>query len=369
MKSRTRMVALLIPLIALSLIGGAALSDAPANAPVSEQMPTRMLGDFPKVGRYNVLRGDFHMHTKHSDGRPTPQERVLEAWRLGYDVIAITDHGKVLAYDEAKAAAEALDIVLVRGLETGVASKEHMVALGVSADYVPRNPHKWAEEPGKDTVYYRDEMLAIQKTGGLLILAHPHVGYREPFEWGAKQGIIRGIEIKNDVVGKGWNTIESHGTWFYPHAFDKAVEYDLALFANTDAHGPKNPGQAVTLVFARERSAKSVLDAIRQARTAAWFDGMLWGRESLLTDLINGVIKVRRTADDQYLRIENLSPLALKALIQPSVGVPTAVELPPSSEVLVPSAGDSDTAQIEWQNVWIGTSRNLCTTHAVRKAR
>ncbi|MCX6377381.1 MAG: hypothetical protein NTU88_15320, partial [Armatimonadetes bacterium] len=110
-------------------------------------------------------------------------------------------------------------------------------------------------------------------------------------------------------------------------------------------------------------------DAIRQARTVAWFDGMLWGREPLLTDLINGVIKVRRTADSQYLRIENLSPLALKALIRPPVGVPAAAELPPNSEVLVPSAGDSDTALIEWQNIWIGTSKNLSTTHAVRKDR
>jgi predicted metal-dependent phosphoesterase TrpH len=353
MKPRTRMPALLIPLIALSLLG------SPANAQASKDMPTRMLGAFPKVGRYNVLRGDFHMHTKHSDGSLTPQERVMEAWRLG----------KILAYDEAKTTAEALDIVLVRALETGVASKEHMVALGVPDGYIPHDSHRWAEEPGKGIVYYRDEMLAIQKTGGLLILAHPHVGYREPFEWGAKQGIIRGIEIKNDVVGKGWNTIESHGTWFYPHAFDKAAEYNLALFANTDAHGAKNPGQAVTLVFARERSAKSVLDAIRQARTVAWFDGMLWGRESLLTDLIKEVVKVRRTADDQYLRIENLSPLALKAAIQPPVGVPIAVELPPGSEVLVPSAGDSDTALIQWQNIWIGTSKNLSTTHAVRKDR
>lgn len=366
MKSRTRIAALLIPLVSLSLLGGPTMSDAPANAPASKQTPTRMLGAFPKVGRYNVLRGDFHMHTKHSDGSLTPEERVLEAWRLGYDVIAITDHGKTLAYDDAKSTADALDMVLVRALETGVAGKEHMVALGVSADYLPRNPHKWAEEPGKDTVYYQDEMLTIQKAGGLLILAHPHVGYREPFEWGAKQGIIRGIEIKNDVVGKGWNTTESHGTWFYPHAFDKAVEYNLALFANTDAHGAKSPGQCVTLVFARDRSAKSVLDAIRQARTVAWFSGMLWGREALLTDLIKGVVSVRRTADSQYLRVENRSPLALKAGVQPPVGVPAPVELPPSSEVLVPSAGGSGTVQIEWQNVWTSTSTNLCTTHAVR---
>ena len=343
-------------LIALSLICSMALADT----------PVRQLGAFPKVGRYYVLRGDFHMHTKHSDGKLTPQERVLEAWRLGYDVMAITDHGKLVAYDEAKAGADALGIVLVRGMETGVAGKEHMVALGMSADHTPRNPHQWAETTGQKTVYYRDEMLAIEKTGGLLILAHPHVGYREPFDWGVEAGIIRGIELKNGVVGKGWNTTESHGTWWYPHAVDNAMEHNLAIIASTDAHGAKNSGADVTLVFARQRSADSVVEAIRQARTIAWFDGMLWGREKLLTDLMNEVIKVRRTADNQYLRIENRSPLDLKASIQPNGGVPSAVELPPNSEVLMPATGDFKTVLVQWQNVWIGTSRNLTTRHEVR---
>lgn len=350
-----------LPII-LSLFSGMALADA----------PTRTLGEFPKVGRYTVLRGDFHMHTKHSDGSLTPQERVLEAWRLGYDVIAITDHGKLQAYDEARTTAEALGIVLVRGMETGVAGKEHMVALGMSASYVPRNPHNWAEEPGTAHVYYQDELLAIQKSGGVVVLAHPHVGYREPFEWGAKQGIIRGIELKNGVVGKGWNTTESHGTWFYPHAFDKAVQYNLALFANTDAHGAKNPGQEVTLIFARERSAKSVLEAIRQAKTAAWFDGMLWGRAQLLTDLINEVIEVRRTAGDEgtgYLRIANRSPLALKAVIRPPAGDGTVLDVPPASEVLATAAAGADTIAIEWRNIWTGTSENLTTTHSLRRVR
>ena len=346
--------------IALVIILSLVCSMAPADT------QTRALGEFPKVGRYYVLRGDFHMHTKHSDGKLTPQERVLEAWRLGYDVIAITDHGKLVAYDDAKSTADALGIVLVRGMETGVAGMEHMVALGMTADYTPRNPHQWAEQPGQKTVYYRDEMEAIRKAGGLLILAHPHVGYREPFDWGVKQGIIRGIELKNGVVGKGWNTIESHDTWWYPHAVDKAMEHNLAIMASTDAHGPKNPGAEVTLVFARERSAESVVEAIREARTAAWFDNMLWGREQLLTDLMREVIEIHRTADNQYLRIENRSPMALKASVQANGGVPTDVELPPSSEVLMPASGSSNTVLIQWQNVWIGLTKNLTTRHSVR---
>ena len=344
-------------LIALSLVGGSALSDT----------TTRQLGAFPKVGSYYVLRGDFHMHTKHSDGQLTPQERVLEAWRLGYDVIAITDHGKLAAYPEARPTADSLGMLLIRALETGVAGHEHMVALGVSADYTPRNPHQWAEQLGQKTVYYQDEMSAIRKAGGLLILAHPHVGYREPFDWGVKNGIIRGIELKNGVVGKGWNTTESHGTWWYPHAVDKAIELGLAFIASSDAHAPKNSASEVTLVFAKERSAASVVEAIREARTIAWFDGMLWGREQLLGDLVRQIITVRRTGDKQYLRITNRSPLALKASIQQSGGAPMALELSPNCEVLAPASGSSNLVLIQWQNVWIGTSENLTTRHSLNQ--
>ena len=57
---------------------------------------------------WEVLRGDFHMHTTHSDGKLSPVDRVLERRNHGYDVIAITDHGNFRAYEEAREQAEAL---------------------------------------------------------------------------------------------------------------------------------------------------------------------------------------------------------------------------------------------------------------------
>ena len=47
---------------------------------------------FPKVNGKNVYKADFHIHTIYSDAEVTPDARVIEAWRDGLDVIAITDH-------------------------------------------------------------------------------------------------------------------------------------------------------------------------------------------------------------------------------------------------------------------------------------
>ena len=209
---------------------------------------------FPKVGNYEVLCGDFHMHTIHSDGSLLTRERVEESYTLGYDVIAVTDHYKTRAYRVAKYVGEPLGLVVLRGLETGIASNEHMNVIGVSEDYVPTNPHRWSEKPGAETVFYQDELRRIAKCGGLVIYNHPHVGFREPVEWGIKEGVIQGIEVKNDVVGKAWNTIDFNGVYCYPNGLDYGLQKNLTLFANTDAHGKRNVNPAVTLVISKART-------------------------------------------------------------------------------------------------------------------
>ena len=71
-------------------------------------------GEFPRVGAYQVLRGDFHMHTVNSDGKLTTRERMEESHRMGYDVIAVTDHGTMRACRLAKALGEPLGMIVIR---------------------------------------------------------------------------------------------------------------------------------------------------------------------------------------------------------------------------------------------------------------
>ena len=46
----------------------------------------------PDLPGYRTLKCDFHMHTVFSDGEVWPVTRVIEAWRDGFDAMAISDH-------------------------------------------------------------------------------------------------------------------------------------------------------------------------------------------------------------------------------------------------------------------------------------
>ena len=310
---------------------------------------TRPRHDFPRVGDYEVLCGDFHMHTVNSDGKLTTRERVQEAYDFGYDVIAITDHYTTRAYRVAKHVAEPLGMIVVRGLETGIAGKEHVLALGVSDQYQPRNPHRWAEKTGEAAVFYQDQLQRIAEDGGIVIYNHPHVGLREPVLWGIQEGAIRGVEVKNAVVGSRWNTVESHGTHCYPFAFDWALEHNLAVFANSDVHRTRSGQQPVTLVLVEQRTAQGVVAAIRARRTVAWFEGMLWGPKELLSDLMKAVLEIRTTSDGR-LAVTNRSPVPLKSQLG---------DLEPYQMHTFDWDGSADNAEIRLLNVWTSSKDNL----------
>ncbi len=317
--------------------------------------------EFPKVGDYFVLRGDFHMHTINSDGSLTTRDRVEESKELGYDVIAITDHGRTRAYRVAKYVGDQLGLIVIRGHETGIKNGEHYVVLGVDSAYTPIDSHKWAKNRGEDTAFYQDAMKDVVNHGGLIIWAHPHTGLNECTIWGSEQGIIVGVELKNDVVGEGWNTEKSHGTSWYPFAVDWALKYNWAMLACSDAHGKRKKNPAVTLVFAKERSEEGVLEAIRSRRTVAWFEDMLWGPKELLSELMSSIVKATRTPDGKFV-LKNLGPVDLDGEVQTN---PKKVfYLKPYGETVVESADKAPT--VRWLNVWYGLKENLRTSYTVQ---
>jgi hypothetical protein len=315
--------------------------------------------------RYEVLRGDFHMHTLHSDGTVPPVDRVIEAWQYGYDAIAITDHGSFRAYEEARSMADTLGLVFIRGMETGLSGKEHLVALDFGADYEPRNPHQWAETQGQSQVFYRDQWQRLSAAGAFVLYAHPHVGLREPVLWGIGQGLLQGIEVKNDVVGSGWNTVASHGTYWYPSAFDWAVEHGLTIFANSDVHGARGDApQAITLVLVRDRSVAGVMEALYAGRTVAYFNNMLCGHEGVLNLLMANLVEVGLLdagQDGTFLRLHNRGPLEMTAEFP---GMPLdPVALGASQKALVGLRRTPNTVTITWRNLYLRPTQNLTTTH------
>ncbi len=253
----------------------------------------RMVYSFPTIGEYEVLVADFHMHTTYSDGSLSPTERVWEAYREGFDAIAITDHSNFRAYAEVKTLCEELGIVLIRGLETG--GPGHILVLGVSDKYQPQDPHSWAssEEEAKDSgkTFYQERYRHVAACGGVAVYAHPHVRLPPPLRWAIDQGTMIGVEVYNGLVGSGWGTVRSHGVSCYPFAFNWALEHNLGVFADSDVHNRnEGPSRPRNLLLTRARSADAVVEALRNRRNIAWFNNMLWASEGLLAEYVQAVV-------------------------------------------------------------------------------
>jgi hypothetical protein len=63
------------------------------------------------------MKGDFHIHTKYSDGKYTPREVIDFAKKNSLDVIAITDHDTVAGVEEAVRLGEESNIKVIPGIE------------------------------------------------------------------------------------------------------------------------------------------------------------------------------------------------------------------------------------------------------------
>jgi hypothetical protein len=307
------------------------------------------VGPFPKVGEYEVLRGDFHMHTVNSDGKLTARQRIEGQRERGIDALAITDHGNFRSARFELQYAPSLGMVPVRGLETGLTGglKYHLVALGVDPFYAPKNPHRWSATPDGPTAYYQDEMRKVLSAGGLLVLAHPSKeSFIEPILWGVEHGVIQGVEVHN-------------GRAFFPHGFDFALKHNLAIFANTDAHG--GPGRDYTLVFVKQRSSDGIMDAIRGRRTVALLDGVMRGRQDLLARLVGAMVKVKIEAENgsSYAVFENAGPIKMKGVITGSPEQP--IEIAENSKTRVPWTGGS-AISVRWDNAFVSSTDNLTTT-------
>ncbi len=352
-------------------------------------IPERKMFDFPAINHdgkvYEIVRSDFHLHTTNSDGSVLPDRRVLEAWEYGFDAIAITDHGNHQprletqwrnSYADGISMAEPLGIILLRGLETGLTRDgepvrgEHLVAVGFTEDYYEesRDEHAWAETEDQDEVFYQDQWERLIDAGAYVFYAHPHLGFREQMQWGYEQGYLHGMEVYNHIVGPAWNPVESHGTRWYPEHFDLALEKNMAVFANSDAHPVRGDPdeEPATLVLVKDNSAEGILEALHSGYTVAHFNDMFCARQELLEMLARNFIEINieETYQGHQLEIINLNPLKLVIRIEE---LSQDVTLEGHETVHVELEHDSlrGYVTLTWKNFWVNSSENLVTRHEV----
>jgi predicted metal-dependent phosphoesterase TrpH len=83
---------------------------------------------------------DLHCHSTASDGALSPTELVRRAHECGVTSLALTDHDTVSGLSEAQAAAAAIGIRLIPGIELSTSWQNkcfHVVGLGINPEHPP----------------------------------------------------------------------------------------------------------------------------------------------------------------------------------------------------------------------------------------
>ena len=253
---------------------------------------------FPDVPGYKTLKCDFHQHTAFSDGSVWPDIRVMEALMDGLDAISLTEHleyqphkddiphpDRNRSYDIAIKEAGTHDLIIVKGSEiTRKMPPGHNNAIFLS------DPNKLlvddsiqvfreAKKQGAFT-FWNHPNWTPQRKDGMATLTDVH-------RLLIREKLLDGIEVANDQT-------------FSIEALQIALDNNLTIMGNSDIHKlidwdfkvPEGGHRPITLVFAKERTAESIKDALMNRRTVAVYKNLLIGRNEFLVPLIENSLKV-----------------------------------------------------------------------------
>lgn len=240
------------------------------------------------------------MHTVFSDGTVWPTVRIDEAWQEGLDAIAITDHieyrphSKEInadhnrSYEIARPLAQQRGIILIHGAEiTRDMPPGHINALFIkNANLLEREDVYAALQEARDQ-------------GAFLVWNHPGWKAQQPdtTQWFnehttlLKQHLLHGIEVFNDHE-------------YYPEALLWAKEKKLSVLSCSDVHGPMyatTTHRPMTLVFAQQKTASAIKEALFARRTVAYFGNQLAGPADLLEALFFKSLQI----DKQTIQLKN----------------------------------------------------------------
>ena len=254
----------------------------------------------PDIMGYKTLKGDFHMHTIYSDGHVTPQTRVVEAWREGLDVIAITDHstpmpGNVKG-DHNSAYNDALSYALSRG-----------ITLISATEYTHREPYGHLNflfvEDANDFAKSFSELYLVEAIemasdqGAFVFLNHPG--------WPDKNSKLEDVHVDLINRGKihGIEVFNSHE--FYPLVADYSVDHELTIISSSDIHSPIGASynlheqtRNLTLIFATENSEQAIKEALFEKRTLAFANNLIVGSEKYIVPFVKNSIEVSNIQKD-----------------------------------------------------------------------
>lgn len=263
-------------LVAVGVVAGTALDRFPARTAAYR-------------GGYRVLEADFHAHTRFSDGFLSPFDLVLQADRRGLDVLAITEHNITFPGKMGRWFSQRVGAPTILVGEEVTTRRYHLHGVGLTERLNASAP-------------LREVLDAIHRQGGIAIAAHPVGRFREAFE--AELDHIDATEVMHPLAygqrgGGAWRWPEMRD--FYQKAL--ASGHRLTAVGSSDYHFFSPLGVCRTLVFARDESEGSVMEALKAGRTVVHdLDGNAYGDPAMIEALAREPYVDRAEAQDYAYR-------------------------------------------------------------------
>lgn len=213
-----------------------------------------------------ILNADLHCHSVISDGTLTPEVLAARAKANGVALWALTDHDEVGGQQRAAAAAQALGLPYLTGVEISVtfaAETVHIVGLGFDADNaaLQQGLHKTRGGREQRAMEMADSLakagLPGTFEGALKFVGNPELISRMHFaRFLIESGVCRETsevfrkyltEGKPGYVPHRWATLHDAVTWLtqaggmaiiaHPGRYKFTPNEEYALFTEFKAHG------------------------------------------------------------------------------------------------------------------------------------
>lgn len=201
-----------------------------------------------KQGR-NWYKVGLHIHTTNSDGARSPEEAALIYKNAGFDAIAITDHWQYHKEDEING------LKIISGCEYNIGGGDsaegvmHIVGIGMK-----REPQLTRENTRQEVVD------AINKTGGMAVLAHPAWSLNTIKDAKELNGIAA-TEIYNSVSDVGESSRPYSG-YFVDVLANDGIFYNLIATDDTHYYDGSDETKSYIMVNAVSDSAEDILKAV-----------------------------------------------------------------------------------------------------------
>lgn len=185
----------------------------------------------------NLLgKADLHVHSKHSSDSFVSARSILQtAEKKGLDLIAITDHDKIIGAVEAQKISSEFKVKAIIGEEVGT-KEGHLISIFIKERIAPKRP-------------ILDTIKEVHKQGGLAIIAHPfNLFYR-----GVKLKTLMQIYKELD----GIELFNANAAWIAWVTNKKLIKlnseiFKLAAIGSSDAHILSQIGMGYTIFNGKE---------------------------------------------------------------------------------------------------------------------